>query len=88
MRDKILLLFVVVILGCKPSIKRPEVPVKDTIPERINLVYDQRVQGKIFTEYFMIIEVDSHLIMTVDDGGLIHLPSCPCFKNTKIEKIR
>jgi hypothetical protein len=42
------------------------------LPQRIHVI-----EGNSFTLY-RLIEVDGHEYLSANDGGIVHLESCPC----------
>lgn len=57
-----------------PEIKAPEEP------QRIKLIYhnSNKYYSNNLNSTYEIIEVDGHLYLSMYQGGIIHLESCPC----------
>ena len=67
--------FIFILFSCMNSEnknKDQNVETAVKLPQRIHVI-----EGNSFTLY-RLIEVDGHEYLSANDGGIVHLESCPC----------
>ena len=79
-------IFVIVIFTSCSQKEEPKKPYFLDVPEikipkepsRIKLIYNNNNNYNNLNGVYEIIEVDGHLYLSMYQGGIIHLESCPC----------